>query len=210
MGLGDSDPSIGEYEQLLMSMKTTARKELVLLHSDRICKSGSTAAWLKLRLWIHAHHHIQMKTGAAKVTPIQPAKQNTIGNLGAHFQSYVGAQSKKPTALSPNIYSGIRSDFSRLGRRLLSRSIGLVLGGGGARGLAHAGMIRAFEEIGIPFDMIGGTSMGAFVGGVYARENDQLSVFTRCKQLCSRMQSTWRILLDVTYPITSWTTGRFN
>lgn len=47
IGLGD-DPSIGEYERLLLSMKTTARKELVLLHPERSVLPGSTREWLKV------------------------------------------------------------------------------------------------------------------------------------------------------------------
>ena len=46
VGLGD-DPAIGEYERLLLSMKTTAQKELVLLHPDRSVVPGSTREWLK-------------------------------------------------------------------------------------------------------------------------------------------------------------------
>ena len=47
-------------------------------------------------------------------------------------------------------------------------SIGLVLGGGGARGIAHIGVIRKLEEMNIPVDCITGTSMGALVGALYA------------------------------------------
>jgi lysophospholipid hydrolase len=47
VGMGD-DPTTGEYERLLLSMKTTARKELILLHSDRSVTSGSTREWLKV------------------------------------------------------------------------------------------------------------------------------------------------------------------
>ena len=46
--------------------------------------------------------------------------------------------------------------------------IGLVLGGGGARGAAHIGVIRELERMRIPIDAIVGTSMGAIVGGLYA------------------------------------------
>ena len=46
--------------------------------------------------------------------------------------------------------------------------IGLALGGGAARGLAHIGVLKVLEEQGISIDMIAGTSMGALVGGVYA------------------------------------------
>jgi NTE family protein len=46
--------------------------------------------------------------------------------------------------------------------------IGLALGGGGARGLAHIGVIRALEQLHIPIDYVAGTSMGSIVGGLYA------------------------------------------
>ncbi len=49
-----------------------------------------------------------------------------------------------------------------------AQSVGLVLSGGGAKGLAHIGVIRALEENRIPIDYIGGTSIGAIVGGLYA------------------------------------------
>jgi NTE family protein len=50
--------------------------------------------------------------------------------------------------------------------------IGLVLSGGGARGLAHLGVIRWFEEHRIPIDLVAGTSMGGLVGGMYATGAD--------------------------------------
>ena len=50
---------------------------------------------------------------------------------------------------------------------LFSQSVGLVLSGGGAKGLSHLGVIKALEENNIPIDYIAGTSMGAIVGGMY-------------------------------------------
>jgi lysophospholipid hydrolase len=52
------------------------------------------------------------------------------------------------------------SDFSRLSRVLMGKAIGVVLGGGGARGAAHIGVIKAMIESGVPIDMVGGTSIG--------------------------------------------------
>ncbi len=49
-----------------------------------------------------------------------------------------------------------------------AQKVGLVLSGGGAKGLTHIGIIRALEENGIPIDYITGTSMGAIVGSLYA------------------------------------------
>ena len=48
------------------------------------------------------------------------------------------------------------------------QSVGLVLSGGGAKGIAHIGVIKALEDNNIPIDYITGTSMGAIVGGLYA------------------------------------------
>ena len=51
---------------------------------------------------------------------------------------------------------------------LSAQKVGLVLSGGGAKGMAHIGVIRALEENGIPIDYIAGTSMGAVIGSLYA------------------------------------------
>ena len=47
--------------------------------------------------------------------------------------------------------------------------IGLVLSGGGARGIAHLGMLRAMEEHGLKFTCVSGTSVGAIIGALYAQ-----------------------------------------
>lgn len=52
---GGEDTNIGEYERALMSVKTTARKELILLHSERSVVPGSTREWLKVRSSIHSN-----------------------------------------------------------------------------------------------------------------------------------------------------------
>ncbi|HVV31635.1 MAG TPA: patatin-like phospholipase family protein [Vitreimonas sp.] len=59
-------------------------------------------------------------------------------------------------------------DSARLARVVARRSIGLVLSGGGARAYAHIGVVRALREAGLPFDVVGGTSMGAIVAGCVA------------------------------------------
>lgn len=63
-------------------------------------------------------------------------------------------------------------DFNRLARTLTERGIGLVLGGGGARGFSQVGVIRALREHGIPIDLVGGTSMGAIVAAACAMDWD--------------------------------------
>jgi len=65
-------------------------------------------------------------------------------------------------------------DLDRLARLLTGRSTALVLSGGGARGYAHIGAIRALREHGVPLDYVGGTSMGAVIAaGVACGWNDE-------------------------------------
>ena len=66
-------------------------------------------------------------------------------------------------------WSGYRiQDIARLQHLLQGVTLGLVLGGGGARGMAHIGVIEALEQKGIYFDTIAGTSAGSIVGCAYS------------------------------------------
>ncbi len=60
------------------------------------------------------------------------------------------------------------ADKARAGRMLTGRDVSLALGGGGARGFAHIGVIRACHELDIPIDRVCGTSMGSIIAGLYA------------------------------------------
>jgi NTE family protein len=63
--------------------------------------------------------------------------------------------------------------------------IGLALGSGGARGLAHAGVLEALEEAGIRADLVAGTSMGAIVGCLYAQNPNPTQVWKRLETYVS-------------------------
>jgi predicted acylesterase/phospholipase RssA/CRP-like cAMP-binding protein len=67
-------------------------------------------------------------------------------------------------------------DFRRLARYLAGEAVGLVLGGGGARGFAHLGVIRALREAGIPIDAVGGSSQGAIVAAAVAMDWDDETI----------------------------------
>ncbi|KAG6851376.1 hypothetical protein H0H93_005774 [Arthromyces matolae] len=210
VGMGD-DVGLGEYERLLLSMKTTARKELILLHPDRSVAPGSTREWLKNRPWIHRHAHVELpglvlpvpKSAAVAKDPDAVIALKTLKDkVQSGIQKYRGTSAD----LRPQ-RSSHSNDFARLARRICGKSIGLVLGGGGARGIAHLGLIRALEDYEIPIDHIAGTSIGSFIGGLYAKEGDIISASGRAKQFSGRMGNIWRILSDVTYPIVAYTTG---
>ncbi len=67
-------------------------------------------------------------------------------------------------------------DIASVARQLTGRGLGVVLGGGGARGFAHVGLLRALEELALPIDLIGGTSMGGFIAALHAFGYDWRSV----------------------------------
>ncbi len=67
-----------------------------------------------------------------------------------------------------HLREGSATDLGRMARHLLGHSLGLVLGGGGAKALAHIGLLRALHEAGIAYDIVGGTSMGSTIGALAA------------------------------------------
>ena len=125
--------------------------------------------------------------------------KSTVENFSARFMG------KKRQYYSP-IHTH-KNDFLRLARILSGQAIGLVLGGGGARGISHLGVIQALEEHGIPIDMVGGTSIGSFTVGLYARDYTVVSIYGRTKKFAARFSSLCRIFIDFTLLVTSFTTG---
>lgn len=93
-------------------------------------------------------------------------------------------------------------DYERLARHLTGQSVGLVLSGGGARGFAHLGVIRALQEAGVPIDMIAGTSFGAIVSGLFAL-GWSLEKITKEFRF-----NRSELLRDMTLPMTSLFSGK--
>lgn len=96
------------------------------------------------------------------------------------------------------------SDVERVARLLIGRSIGLVLSGGGARGFAHIGVVRALREAGVRIDFVGGTSIGAIIGAGVAADWSHEEMFDNYR----RSFVDGRPLSDYTFPFVSLVTGR--
>jgi predicted acylesterase/phospholipase RssA/CRP-like cAMP-binding protein len=92
-------------------------------------------------------------------------------------------------------------DFARLARCLTGHGIGLVLGGGGARGLAHLGVLRALAEAGVPIDWVGGTSSGAILAAAAARRMPPDLAHAQCREYFAGLR-------DPTFPMISLLAGR--
>jgi NTE family protein len=96
------------------------------------------------------------------------------------------------------------ADSARVARLVTGRGVGLVLSGGGARGFAHLGVVRALREAGVPIDLVGGTSMGAIMGaGVAAgwQPEEMLERFARAFVSSNPLS-------DFTLPLVSLVAGR--
>ena len=96
---------------------------------------------------------------------------------------------------------GSKADIARIARLLIGEGIRLVLSGGGARGYAHVGVLRAFEELGIPIDAIGGTSMGGLIAGGVADGRDWRDIL----QNYTRHTDA---ILDLTLPVLALVSAR--
>eukprot|EP00835_Amoeboradix_gromovi_P002093 NODE_111_length_19413_cov_0.323703.p1 type:complete len:1133 gc:universal NODE_111_length_19413_cov_0.323703:19137-15739(-) len=202
IAISNDHSSVSDFERYFLAIKTTARKELVLIHNTKFVDSCSTSWWLNNRPWIHAHHHIEMKLADSS----KSESDNPLHALKDQLQRVYTRYILNDLSTSP-INIGDQYDFRRLARGLSGKSIGIVLGGGGARGISHLGILRALEEAGIPIDGIGGTSIGAFIGGLYAKNGVFLPAYGKAKSFSGRMSSIWRKLFDLTYPITAYFTG---
>lgn len=103
-----------------------------------------------------------------------------------------------------NVYhvrDGNQADFARLGRLITGRGIGVVLSGGGARGVAHVGALKALGELGVNADAVGGSSAGGIMSTLWASGKSYDALLKRMGEGVSRK------LKDYTFPITSIMAG---
>ncbi|XP_043970508.1 patatin-like phospholipase domain-containing protein 6 isoform X2 [Gambusia affinis] len=187
VGVGDQEPALGELEQMLENTAVRALKKLILLHREDGPSPSRTVEWLNMRSWCSGHLHLKC--------PRRVFSRRSPSKLREVYEKVFQKTADR------------HSDFSRLARVLTGNSIALVLGGGGARGCSHVGVIKAMEEAGIPIDIVGGTSIGSFIGALYAEERSAVRTKQRAKEWSKAMNSVFKTVLDLTYPITSMFSG---
>jgi NTE family protein/lysophospholipid hydrolase len=103
-----------------------------------------------------------------------------------------------------HVRRGRSGDFSRVARLISGRGCGVVLGGGGARGLAHLGVMEALDDAGVPVDAVGGTSIGALMGMFRALDLDGEE--RRRQSLGGLLEGGF--LFSPTLPVMSLSSGR--
>jgi len=96
------------------------------------------------------------------------------------------------------------ADMPRIVRLMTQRAVGLVLSGGGARGFAHLGVVRALREHGVPIDLVGGSSMGGILAAGVAADWTDDELFERFRRSFVETNP----LSDFTWPLVSLVSGR--
>ena len=185
-----SPTKITPLEENLENYSKRTRKEMIFLHKEDVKYPKGTSEWYRERGWINAHYHVKCQ-----------ARMNFKKTMAKVEQMYARILANGP---APDIHS----DFSRLARMITGTSVGLVLGGGGARGCSHVGMIKAILEAGIPIDRVAGVSIGALIGGIWCQEKDVTNMIVKARSFCGQMTNIWRQILDLTYPYTAYFSGQ--
>lgn len=165
--------------------KCIRQADRVLLLADATCPPAPTA--------------IEEALFGARGDPVLAEKELVLLRKDAAIAPSGTAEWLAPRAVHrhSNVALSGQRDFNRLGRLLAGNAVTLVLGGGGARGFAQIGIVRAIREARVPIDAVGGTSIGAIIGALVALGWDDERILRSCK----RAFVDDRPLDDYTFPL---------
>jgi predicted acylesterase/phospholipase RssA/CRP-like cAMP-binding protein len=167
-----------------------ADRIMVLLEDAWYPPAGEEAAWWRAL-------QLEGRPGHLEVAIVHP-RPGPLGQAGTRFADLPGVERMH------HVHGADPRDAQRLARWLLDRPVGLVLGGGGAYGIAHVGVLKALEEVGVPVDIVGGTSMGAIFAGGVALQWSADRIMEQVRLLFSSRFA----LYDPTIPVNSLLAGK--
>lgn len=151
---------------------------------DAVFYQGDTAGSAWTQFCLRQADRVLLVARADKALPVHPfeprfLKRGIMASPELLLLHKQGARHNLPEAIELrselygahyHVREGEPGDLRRLARFIAGRAICLVLAGGGARGFAHIGVLRALQEANVPFDYVGGTSMGGIVAAGLAIE----------------------------------------
>lgn len=142
----------------------TPWSDVAVRHADLVLLVGDATAEPARRDWepalLDPPHGPVARQALLLVHPGRPAK---IRGTAAWLAS-------RPVDFHLHLREGVPADLARLARVIDGSALGLVLGGGAARGFAHLGVYKAMSEAGIAVDWIGGSSIGSVMGAAIAHD----------------------------------------
>jgi NTE family protein len=107
------------------------------------------------------------------LAPVELVLLRPEGDSSPHTLAWMGVTGARARYF---VHPWDEGELASLARQVAGRGVGVVLGGGGARGFAHIGLIRALEQLRVPVDVAGGTSMGAFLSALLALGLDSVEM----------------------------------
>lgn len=191
VGVAENGAPDSSFIKNISKLTILVQKALVLLHRENTVMPYGTALWIKEIGYCTAWFHIKAPNS------FFISRYSSVYHQ--HSETDDDDDVVRPLTA--------RSDISRLARWLTGNTVGLVLGGGGARGCAHLGVIKALLESDIPIDMVGGTSIGSYIGALYCQTQDYRQLDKATAKFCKLMMTKWDKLLDLTPPFTAMFTG---
>ncbi len=153
----------------MVDVDNEAWTDRCLRQADRvllIADAADSPALSAVEARLDAQKNEAWRSAPKELVLIHPSGQNNYRNTAAWLGS-------RQTLRHYHVESGNKSDFQRIARTLAGFSFGLVFGGGGARGFAHVGVMKAIREFGLPIDRVGGTSAGAIAAAIIALRSDE-------------------------------------
>lgn len=143
---------------------TSPWSQLAVRQADLVVRVGAAGQSSELRTWESIADRAESGRRLVKqaLLLLQPGNSETIEGTRDWLE---------PRTLDFHLHArhGNQSDLARAARLLTGRGLGLVLGAGAARGLAHIGVYRALVEAGLVIDWVAGTSIGAIIGAGIAK-----------------------------------------
>jgi predicted acylesterase/phospholipase RssA/CRP-like cAMP-binding protein len=173
---------VEQADRLLLAARADAQPELSAIESTILSQQDAKVSVRRELALLHPNQDRQPTGTQAWLTP---------RNASRHYH----------IALDSN------GGVERLVRFMRGQAIGVVFGGGGMRGSAHASAIRVLQELGIQVDFVGGASVGAIAATQFAMgwSSDHIM------EVSSKRLINSRVLLDYTFPLVAMTAGqRFN
>jgi predicted acylesterase/phospholipase RssA/CRP-like cAMP-binding protein len=144
------------------SPSADAWSQLAVRHADLVLLVARDGASAALRPWETELFDERRGAGIRRaLVLLHEGAPATLRGTGAWLEA------RRPD-FHLHVREGVPGDFDRLARVLSGEAVGLVLGGGAARGFAHLGAYRALQEAGIAVDWVGGASIGSVMGAAVA------------------------------------------
>jgi len=192
-----ADPDTSDWSKICV-----AQADCVLLVASATSKSALSPLERKL-VWRHMKTHAEIPLLSCRVELVLLHEDK--GSCPSNTRYWL--RERPRLERHHHMRKKNTKDVERLGRWLAGHAVGLVLSGGGSRGLAHLGVLRALEDAGVPIDVVGGTSQGAFMAALFAQRLTWDRMFSCVQEYAHNLGSIRGLLSDLTLPIVSLFNG---